>query len=196
MKKTGTFVAAAVAVMALGGAGEAGAQVFTLPFQAPRISNDVGVYVNDGPGDLAIEGILRRGALGLRLGFADVADGGALLAGVDYRRPLGLAGTEPIDLALTLGGQAMLGDADGFGAQVGLSLGYTFTSPELTVTPYLHPRLAVVKIDTGADDDEAELEAMADLGIDLGFSPNLALRFGANLGEGANWGIGLAWRTR
>ena len=194
--KKGTFVAAAVAVMALGGAAEAGAQVFTLPFQPPRISNDVGVYVNDGPGDLAIEGILRRGALGLRVGFADVADGGALLAGIDYRSPLRLAGTAPVDLALTLGGQAMLGDADGFGAQVGLSLGYTFTSPELTVTPYLHPRLAVVKLDTGAEDDEAELEALADLGIDLGFSPNLALRFGANLGEGANWAVGLAWRTR
>lgn len=189
-------LAAVAAALALGGEA-AGAQVFTPTYLAPRVSSDLGVYVSDGPGDLAIEGIWRRAmaggsGLGLRLGFADADGGTALLAGIDYRSPLALAGTAPVDLALTLGGQAALGEAEGFGAQVGLSVGYTFTTPELSVTPYIHPRLAFISVEGGDDG----IEPLADLGIDLGFAPNLSLRFGANLGDGADWGIGLAWRTR
>jgi len=192
-------LAAAVAALAVT-TQAAGAQVFTPTYLAPRQSSDLGVYVSDGPGELAIEGIWRRAlgggsGLGLRAGFADANDGNAFLLGIDYRNPLSLAGTAPVDLALTLGGQAVLGDLEGFGAQIGLSLGYTFTAPELTVTPYIHPRLAVISVDAGGD-DEADLEPLADVGVDLGFSPNLSLRFGVNLGDGADWGIGLAWRTR
>jgi hypothetical protein len=189
-------LAMAAAALVLGGHA-AGAQVFTPTYLAPRVSSDLGVYVSDGPGDLAVEGIWRRAmaggsGLGLRLGFADADGGSALLAGIDYRNPLSLAGTAPVDLALTLGGQAVLGDGDGFGAQVGLSVGYTFTTPELSVTPYIHPRLAFISVEGGGDD----FEPLADVGIDLGFAPNLSFRFGANLGDGADWGLGLAWRTR
>jgi hypothetical protein len=189
-------LAAAAAVLAMS-AQAAGAQVFTPTYLAPRVSSDLGVYVSDGPGDLAIEGIWRRplsggSGLGLRAGFADANNGSALLLGIDYRNPLALAGTAPIDLALTLGAQGALGDLEGIGAQVGLSIGYTFTAPELTVTPYIHPRLAFVDVDGGGSD----FEPLADLGIDVGFAPNLSFRFGANLGDGADWGIGLAWRTR
>ncbi len=192
-------LAAAAAVLAMS-AQAAGAQVFTPTYLAPRVGSDLGVYVSDGPGDLAIEGIWRRplsggSGLGLRAGFADANDGSALLLGVDYRNPLSLAGTAPIDLALTLGAQGMLGDLDAIGAQVGLSIGYTFTTPEVTLTPYIHPRLAFVNVDAGGEDD-SEIEPLADLGIDVGFAPNLSFRFGANLGDGADWGIGLAWRTR
>lgn len=189
-------LAAAAAVLAMS-AQAAGAQVFTPTYLAPRVSSDLGVYVSDGPGELAIEGIWRRplsggSGLGLRAGFADANDGSALLLGIDYRNPLSLAGTAPIDLAFTLGAQGALGDLEGIGAQVGLSIGYTFTAPELTVTPYIHPRLAFIDVDGGGSD----FEPLADLGIDVGFAPNLSFRFGANLGDGADWGIGLAWRTR
>lgn len=193
-------LAAAGAALAMG-AQAAGAQVFTPTYLAPRVSSDLGVYVSDGPGDLAVEGIWRRGlsggsGIGLRAGFADANDGSAFLLGVDYRNPLSLAGTAPIDLALTLGGQAVLGDVEGFGAQIGLSLGYTFTAPEVTVTPYIHPRLAFISVDNGVGGDDSDFEPLADVGVDLGFAPNLSFRFGANLGDGADWGIGLAWRTR
>jgi len=193
-------LAAAAAVLAVS-AQAAGAQVFTPTYLAPRVSSDLGVYVSDGPGDLAVEGIWRRAlaggsGIGLRAGFADADGGSALLLGIDYRNPLSLAGTAPLDLALTLGAQGALGDLDAIGAQVGLSIGYTFNTPEVTVTPYVHPRLAFVNVDTGNGDDESEIDPRADLGIDVGFAPNLSLRFGANLGDGADWGIGLAWRTR
>jgi hypothetical protein len=198
MKMRTLAAAAAVIVMS---AQAAGAQVFTPTYLAPRVSSDLGVYVSDGPGDLAVEGIWRRplgggAGLGLRAGFADANDGSALLLGIDYRNPLSLAGTAPVDLALTLGAQGALGDLDAIGAQVGLSIGYTFTTPEVTVTPYIHPRLAIVNANPANGDDESEIDPRADLGIDVGFAPNLSLRFGANLGDGADWGIGLAWRTR
>ena len=98
MKKA-SFAALAAVVLA---AAPARAQVFTLPFPSTERGSDIGIYLSDGPGDLAIEGIWRRpfasGDLGLRAGFADVGKGDLLL-GADWRQPLAL-GTAPIDLAL------------------------------------------------------------------------------------------------
>lgn len=196
MKKT-TWVAAAAAIVLGGtvlGSSQARAQVFTLPFQSTARGNDIGLYLSDGPGELAIEGIWRRnfgtGDLGLRAGFADVGNGDVLV-GADWRQPLNLQ-TAPLDLALTLGAQGAFGDATGVGGQVGLDIGHTFVETGLRITPFIHPRVAVVSaLDDNAD---AELKVLADVGADFDFAPNLSLRFGANLGEGADWGIGLAWR--
>jgi hypothetical protein len=192
MKKKAMWVAAAAAVVL--GSTEARAQVFTPTFQSTARGSDIGLYLSDGPGQLAIEGIWRRnfgtGALGLRAGFADVGNGDVLL-GVDWRQPLSL-GTPPLDLALTLGAQGALGDVSGVGGQVGLDIGHTFAETGVRITPYVHPRVAVVS----ALDDQAnaELKVLADLGADFDFSPNLSLRLGVNLGDGADWGIGLALR--
>ena len=173
------------------------AQVFTLPFQSTEQGGrDLGLYLSDGPGDLAVEGIWRMGMgtgdLGLRAGFADVGDG-VLLLGADWRQPLALP-TQPVDVALTFGGQAGLGDVSGIGGQVGLAFGHTFTEPGVRITPYVHPRLAIVSALGDGNGDGAELDVLADLGADFGFAPNLSLRVGVNLGNGADWGIGLAWR--
>ena len=184
------FVALAGLVMA---AAPARAQVFTPTFQSTERSNDIGIYLSDGPGDLAVEGIWRRGFgtgdLGLRAGFADTGDGGLLL-GADWRQPLAL-GTQPVDVGLTFGGQAALGGTDAIGVQAGLVFGHTFVEEGLHVTPYVHPRLAF----TGnLDADGNELDVLADIGADFRFAPNLTLRVGVNIGDGADWGIGLAWR--
>ena len=185
------FVALAAAMVM---AAPARAQVFTPTFQSTERSNDIGLYLSDGPGDLAVEGIWRRGLgtgdLGLRAGFADLSSG-ALILGADWRQPLAL-GTQPVDVALTFGGQAVLGDVDGIGGQVGLVFGHTFVEEGLHVTPYVHPRVALVS--AVGDDSDAKLDVLADLGADFRFAPNLVLRVGVNLGDGADWGIGLAWR--
>lgn len=176
-------------------AGRAEAQVFTPTFMAPRSSSDTGLYLNDGPGDFSIEGILRRATssgfdVGLRLGFADL-ENAAVLVGGELRNPLSL-GTAPLDLALTAGAQGVLGDDDAIGLQVGLSIGHTFAAPELSITPYLHPRLVFIE---GFGEDSFDSDLAADLGVDLALSPQLVVRAGFGIEKpGADWGIGLAWR--
>lgn len=182
----------AVAALAAASAGSARAQVFTPTFQSPRLTNDIGVYLSDAdPGDLGIEGIWRGGPLGLRVGLVDAGDD-LLSIGGELRSPLLLAGA-PVSLAFTAGAQALIGDSEAFGVQGGLTAGYTFNSPGLAVTPYIHPRIGLVN--GLREDDDLEVEVMADLGVDVEFAPRFILRFGANLGDvGADWGIGLAWR--
>jgi hypothetical protein len=192
MKKH-SFAAALVLAAVVMAAAPARAQVFTPTFQSTERSNDIGIYLSDGPGDLAVEGIWRRGFgtgdLGLRAGFADLGDG-ELLLGADWRQPLAL-GTQPVDVGLTFGGQAALGDVDAVAVQAGLVFGHTFVEEGLHVTPYVHPRLAFTANLGNAGN---ELDVLADIGADFRFAPNLVLRVGVNIGDGADWGIGLAWR--
>lgn len=190
-----------VAVLGLGAAvamaAPAPAQVFTPTYQAPRSSSDLGIYLSDGPGSIAVEGVLRRGFggydMGLRAGLADTEDVSVLL-GADLRNPLAV-GTAPIDLAFTAGIQALLGDATALGLQGGLSIGHTFvpSGAGFSVTPYIHPRAAL--IDGTGPGEGFDFELLADLGFDFGLASGLILRVGINLAPpAADWGIGLAWR--
>lgn len=188
--------AAALAFCALF-AGTAAAQVFTPTFMSPTRGSNVGIYFSDVDfGDFALEGIWRQSArtydLGLRAGVVDVGDL-SLTVGGEVRAPIVLAGA-PIGLAFTAGGQAVVGDASGLGVQAGFTAGHTFR-PEganFTFTPYIHPRLALLNSLGGADEFDAEV--LADLGFDLAFAPNLMFRFSAGLGDGPDWGLGVAWR--
>jgi hypothetical protein len=188
-----------VAAVALGAA-PARAQVFTPSFQSTERGSDLGLYLSGGSGVQAVEGILRRnlgtGNLGLRGGFIDV-EGGAVLLGADWSQPLQL-GTAPVDLALSLGAQGAMGDVHAVGVEAGLIFGHTFTEADLggttsalRFTPFVHPRVALV---SPLDESGSEVDVLADLGVDIAFVPNLSLRLGVNLGDGADWGIGLAWR--
>lgn len=182
-------------------AGSAHAQVFSPPFMSPTPSSDVGVYVSD-IGDLSVEGIWRRMSrggsdIGIRAGYADLADG-ALMLGLETRNPVVLAGA-PIGLAFTAGAQGLVGEGvTQLGGQVGFTAGQALRTPTVTVTPYIHPRLAVIAdLDDaeGVDEEnEVELDVLADIGADFDFGSGVSLRLGINLAEGANWGLGLAWR--
>lgn len=195
--------AAALALSAgLLAAPAARAQVYTPPFMSPVPTSDFGVYVSD-VGDLGVEGIWRRPArggsdLGLRAGYADVGDG-ALMLGIEVRNPVVLAGA-PIGLAFTAGGQVLAGDAVRLGGQVGFSAGQAINMESFTVTPYIHPRLALVASPGNDDDsgleegDDVELDVRADVGADFGFASGITLRLDFNLAKGASWGLGLAWR--
>jgi hypothetical protein len=167
------------------------AQVFTPTFQSPRLINDVGVYLSDGPGDLAIEGVWRGGPLGLRAGFVDAA-GGLLTIGGELRSPLALAGA-PVGLAFTAGAQGLIGgDDSAVGVQAGLTAGYTFSPQGAAFTPYIHPRLGAVK---NLYSDDFTLKPLADAGVDVEFYNNLVLRFGVSLDDvGSSWGVGLSVR--
>jgi hypothetical protein len=171
-------------------AGTASAQVFTPTYTSPRLLNELGIYLSDGPGDLGVEGIWRGGPLGLRVGFMD-AGGGLLSVGGELRTPLQVTGA-PLGLAFTAGAQGLIGDDNAFGVQAGLTAGYTFRGTGAFFTPYMHPRIGMVSAGGSSD---MEFEVLADVGVDVEFWTNLIVRLGVSLDDvGANWGVGLAWR--
>jgi len=181
-----TFAAAALAL----GVSTADAQVFTPTFMSPRMTNDLGLYLNNGPGDLGIEGIWRGGPLGLRVGYVDAGDG-MLSIGGELRNPIRIANA-PLGLAFTLGAQGLIGDNSAIGAQAGLTAGYTFTPEGIAITPYVHPRIGVVDCGEFCD---TEVKALADLGVDVEFYNNLIFRLGFALDDvGADFGFGVAIR--
>jgi hypothetical protein len=167
------------------------AQVFTPTFTSPRMVNEVAVNLNDGPGDLGVEGMWRGGPIGLRVGYVDWR-GGLLSIGGEYRNPLPMAGA-PLGLGFTLGAQALFGDDNALGFQGGLTAGHTFMGQGLAFTPYIHPRIGLINHPGGSDN--FEIEVLAEVGFDIEFWTNLLLHFGASLdGVGSNWGVSLGWR--
>jgi hypothetical protein len=179
------------AILFTGVAGSASAQVFTPTYTSPRLLNEIGIYLSDGPGDLGLEGIWRGGMFGLRVGYVDARDG-LLTLGGEIRSPLVVAGA-PLGLALTAGAQALVGDESALGLQGGLTAGYTFRGQGVFFTPYMHPRLAMINRLGG--DDDFDFKALADVGLDVEFYTNLVLRLGIKLDDvGADWGVGLSWR--
>lgn len=177
-------------VVALVMAGVAQAQVFTPTYTSPRLVNEFGVNVSDQPGNVAVEGLWRGGPMGLRVGYADTVDGLFTIGG-ELRNAIPVAGA-PLGLAFTAGAQGMFGDDNAYGLQTGLSAGYTIAGNGVTLTPYLHPRVGLIR-DFGVDD--FEVRALADAGVDVEFYNNLLVRVGANLSDvGAGWGVGLGWR--
>lgn len=169
------------------------AQVFTPTYLSPVRSSDIGVYLNDGPGEFSVEGIWRSGFgefdLGFRGGIADTDDLSVLI-GADYRHPLAFGA--PVAIAATGVAQGVLGEVAGAGVMAGLSIGPTFDSPGLSFTPYVHPRVGLIR-SLGIED--WDLELLGDVGFDLRLS-RLDIRFGINFDDagGADWGVGLAWR--
>ncbi|CAN5708869.1 hypothetical protein BH23GEM6_BH23GEM6_11570 [soil metagenome] len=174
------------------------AQLFTPSYLAPRPSSDVGLHISDGfgrGGGLAVEGIWRRGfggyGLGGRAGVGESGGDAVLLIGADYRRPLALQ-TAPVLIAATGGAQVAVGSASAFGIDAGATIGATFTPEGITVTPYMHPRLALLR---SADTANFGPTVLADLGVEVEIQPNLMIRLGLGFGsETADFGIGLAWR--
>jgi hypothetical protein len=99
----------------------------------------------------------------------------------------------PIDVAFTAGAQGLIGDVDALGLQAGLSVGRRFVNPGVALTPYIHPRIAL--IDGFLEDDDWETELLAELGLDAEFSQNLIFRLSVGLSDQTpDVGVGLAWR--
>jgi hypothetical protein len=156
----------------------AAAQLFTPSYLAPVRSSDMGIHVSDGfgrGGGLAVEGLWRRGFggydLGLRGGVGEGSGEAYLLVGGDYRRPLVL-GTEPVAVFATGGAQAAIGNRSSFGLDAGVTIGSTFVPEGIPITPYLHPRIALISSHRDEDESRLRLGVLADLGVEVESSPD------------------------
>lgn len=156
------------------------------------------------------EGRARGSQLSLDAGFANTSGAGAddtfLLIGGQYARLLAAQRPDlPFNVLFTAGANAALGDPTHIlRFPVGISAGHLFRiDPRMTLTPFVHPRLAIdyctqCQIDGSGD---LQLGLVLDLGASLQFAPGMALRLAAtisalsdeNLLDGDAFGVSFAY---
>jgi len=142
--------------------------------------------------------------LNLDVGFADPDVGDSyFIVGGGFGRRLAAATTDmPLDLLLTAGVYAALGDPNVVRVPVGVSVGHRFPlEGAMAVTPFVHPRVSIDFCSNCFEGgDDTELSINFDLGVDLELSRQLSLRFAAlfaggdRFGEDDGFGISLAWK--
>lgn len=167
----------------------------------PRVGPGMGLYLVDvSGGGIGVLGTWRGTPLGtgLRFGVAEGrgGDGIAVLGGLDFMGPLVRVSPDfPLDVSWLVG--VGLGHSDWTLVSVpfGLTLGRTFTAPDVSFTPYITPKVIVdAHLGRGPNDDnDLELEFDLDLGVDVAFQPGWAIRFGAGLGSRSGIAIGIVF---
>lgn len=203
------LTAAAVGAALIAPVVTAGAQTLYPSFQPPIIVNrEYNVAVADGDVGTSLlfqwrEGWSPVSQLSFEAGVLDPDAEGAdvqLLLGGTYARQLARASTDmPLDLLLTAGANAIVGDNFGLEIPVGISVGHRFPlEGGLALTPYLHPRVALQYCnDCGpGGDSDTDLGVAFDLGANFEVSPRLSLRASFLFGDddADAIGFGLAWR--
>jgi hypothetical protein len=200
---------AAVAALALAPLATAGAQTFYPSFQPPIIvGREYNVAVADGDIGTSLlfqwrEGWSPVSQLSFDVGVLDPDARGAdvqLLLGGTYARQLARSSADlPLDLLLTVGADALMGDTFLLDVPVGISVGHRFPlEGGLAITPYLHPRVALQYCsECGPDgDSDTDLGVAFDLGANFEVSPRLSLRASFLFGDddADAIGFGVAWR--
>lgn len=204
-----TLGIAAALGLALGGApASTEAQVaWDGPFLvAPGSPAGLGVFLVDpapgrGIGLLATwRGSAAPGGLGYRFGLAEDRSGDlSVYGGVDFSGVLIRHSDEiPIDIAWIAGGGLGLGSDVLLSIPFGVALGRELQADGLSFNPYFAPR---VVLDArfgdrdGRRESAMELRLAADLGFDVAFDPNWAIRFAASFGDRTALGIGASFRV-
>ena len=194
-------------------ASAAGAQSWEYPsFQQPRVTGrEYNFGLADGTGNTSLlfqwrEGYGMNGQLGLDVGYADadVTDGVFFFGGQYGHQLIRSNAQTPVDLMLTVGAGAGFGDGfHTFRIPVGASIGRRFPlEGGLAITPFVHPRVTMdivsipdqtingVRFEGSSDSD---MNLNFDLGGSFEFSPSLALRLSATLGNDDAVGLSLAF---
>ena len=216
-RRTGLRLAAAAVTFATASALEA--QAWNYPsFQAPRVTTrELNFAIADGgePGTGFIfqwrEGMAQRSQLSADLGYAEPDCGpfadcdGFLLLGGQFGRQLVTATADmPIDLMLTAGLNAAIGDLFNLiRVPVGVSIGHRFKLENaMAITPYGHLRMSYDRISMDGGGSDSDMSPNFDLGASFEFNRTLAVRVSAMFG-GADYlgnedalGISLAWSPR
>jgi len=138
--------------------------------------------------------------LGFRLGLFEGADDDlALVGGVDVSGTLH-RGTDaaPFDVIWFAGAGLGIDDDILLSLPLGISAGWSFSEPGFAVRPYVAPRMV---LDAYFDDDgpgprrgndDLDLDAAVEVGVDLAFSPRFAIRAAVSFGGRDALSIGIA----
>lgn len=177
--------------LTLAGAGSAAAQVaWDSPMLiVPQGQPGLGLYLMETfGGDIGFMGAWRPSSqgVGFRIGIADEPfDDIALFGGVDVNGRLARASREfPLDIDWVLGAGMSIGDDFVLSFPAGITLGRTLEADGVRFVPYATPRV-VLDAFFGDRDDELDLDVAVDIGIELSFQRNFAVRFGGTLGRDA-----------
>lgn len=181
--------------------GQASGQSWESPtFFSPRPAEDIGVYLIQPDGDdLGFAGIWRQSGninLGVRAGLT----GDLIHLGGEFFNALDVLGSRsPVLVSWVFGFGASFDDeVTWLRVPLGVSAGIALDAGATTVTPYVHPRLALDFVTTGSGDDEesdTEINLPVDVGADIALGESLVLRVGATFEGGrSTFGAGAAYR--
>lgn len=135
--------------------------------------------------------------LGFRIGLVEgFRDDVAVIGGVDVSGVL-FRGDEqtPVDLMWFAGAGAGIDDDILLSFPVGISAGWAFSGPDVQFRPYVAPRIVLDAFLGDDTDDDLELGAAVELGLDLAFSQPWAIRTAASFGDRDAVSIGISFPT-
>lgn len=199
--RKGLLVGAAVVAALLPAAGSAQMAWDSPMLLPPNAAEEFGLYLVDvHGGGLGVMGMWRETGygFGIRGGLAEGrGDDIGIFGGIDFSGTLTRSSNEfPLDVDWVVG--AGLGAEDGvrLSFPAGLSVGHTFEGDGVFFTPYATPRVvldAFLGAEDRPDSEDLELELGVDVGLDLRFSSDFTIRFGATLGDRSAVAIGVAF---
>jgi hypothetical protein len=120
-----------------------------------------------------------------------------VFGGLDFLGQLTRSTEEfPLDIDWLLGVGMGISDGILLSAPAGLTLGHDFSGDGIGFTPFISPRVvldACLDCDRRGDDNDLSLDFAVDIGLDIRLTSNVAVRFGATLGDREGVGIGLVF---
>lgn len=173
--------------------GSASAQVaWDAPsLMAPGAPAGWGIHLVDGdPGDELGVFAAWRGApapvgLGFRVGLAEGRqDDLAIFGGLDVSGALHRGrGEVPLDVIWFAGAGAGIDDGVLLSFPGGISLGWAFQEDQVAFRPYVAPKIVLDAFLDDEVDDDLELGAALEIGLDLAFRQGWGIRAGASVGD-------------
>lgn len=136
--------------------------------------------------------------LGFRVGlFEGRRDDLALVGGVDFSgRVHRGTGEVPFDVIWFAGVGAGIDDDVLLSFPAGLSLGWSFQGDNVAFRPYVAPRLVLDAFLGDDRDDDLDLGAAVEVGLDLAFDPSWAIRAAGSFGDRDAVSIGIVLTPR
>ena len=198
--KTKTIIAALAALL-LTAPGARGQVAWETPhMMPPGAPRGLGIYlmeVTPGGGLGAMVSYRRADApagLGFRGGLADGPfDDVSVFGGIDVSGFLVRESSDvPLDVLWSAGLGLGVGEYALLSFPFGVTVGKIFRVEEMTLNPYVGPRLVLdARFGDGAPGDDLDLGLAADVGVDLSFDPRWAIRVGASIGDREALAVGV-----